>query len=78
MSEKLDGVRAYWDGHNFYSRNGNQFPAPDWFKEHMPSCELDGELWAGRRQFRRCLGVTTLQMQSVNLKLVVRMVVWSL
>jgi hypothetical protein len=30
MSEKLDGVRAYWSGSNFYSRNGNRFPAPDW------------------------------------------------
>jgi hypothetical protein len=24
MSEKLDGVRAYWNGSYFYSRNGNQ------------------------------------------------------
>lgn len=22
MSEKLDGVRAYWNGSNFYSRQG--------------------------------------------------------
>jgi DNA ligase-1 len=29
VSEKLDGVRAYWDGKSFYSRNGNQFPAPE-------------------------------------------------
>ena len=26
ISEKLDGVRAYWDGRDFYSRNGNPFP----------------------------------------------------
>jgi ATP-dependent DNA ligase len=57
MSEKLDGVRAYWDGANFYSRNGNAFPAPLWFKEGLPSTPLDGELWAGRRQFRRCLSI---------------------
>lgn len=25
MSEKLDGVRAYWDGEAFVSRRGNQF-----------------------------------------------------
>src|SRR5438552_3249716 len=31
ISEKLDGVRAYWDGKNFYSRQGNLFHAPDWF-----------------------------------------------
>jgi len=29
ISEKLDGVRAYWDGTNFYSRHGNAFPAPE-------------------------------------------------
>lgn len=33
MSEKLDGVRAYWDGQNFYSRQGNLFKGcPDYFK----------------------------------------------
>mmetsp|Transcript_142027 Transcript_142027/g.247409 ORF Transcript_142027/g.247409 Transcript_142027/m.247409 type:complete len:783 (+) Transcript_142027:75-2423(+) len=57
MSEKLDGVRAYWDGKNFYSRLGNQFPAPDWFKQGLPPTPLDGELWCGRRQFRRCLSI---------------------
>ena len=31
MSEKLDGVRAYWDGKQFLSRQGNLFHAPDWF-----------------------------------------------
>ena len=35
MSEKLDGVRAYWDGQNFYSRQGNMFKgAPDFFKAY--------------------------------------------
>ena len=27
MSEKLDGVRAYWDGHQLNSRTGYPFPA---------------------------------------------------
>src|SRR3984957_16089302 len=31
MSEKLDGVRAYWDGRKFLSRLGNVYNAPDWF-----------------------------------------------
>ena len=31
MSEKLDGVRAYWDGKQFLSRQGNRLHAPDWF-----------------------------------------------
>jgi ATP-dependent DNA ligase len=33
MSEKLDGVRAWWDGTNFVSRAGNVFSAPDWCVE---------------------------------------------
>lgn len=57
ISEKLDGVRAYWDGRNFYSRLGNPFPAPEWFKKGLPPSPLDGELWCGRRQFRRCLSI---------------------
>eukprot|EP00466_Bigelowiella_natans_P015391 jgi/Bigna1/89339/estExt_fgenesh1_pg.C_470096 len=58
ISEKLDGVRAFWSGKAFYSRRGNQFPAPDWFKAKMPqNVELDGELWCGRRMFRRSLAI---------------------
>lgn len=57
ISEKLDGVRAYWDGKHFYSRLGNQFPAPEWFKQGLPPSPLDGELWCGRRMFRRCLSI---------------------
>ena len=36
MSEKLDGVRAYWDGKQFLSRQGNLFHAPDWFVPALP------------------------------------------
>src|SRR5215471_3335881 len=36
LSEKLDGVRAYWDGEQFISRLGNQFHAPDWFVAGLP------------------------------------------
>ena len=36
MSEKLDGVRAYWDGTQFISRLGNVFHAPEWFVAELP------------------------------------------
>lgn len=36
VSEKLDGVRAYWDGKNLISRNGNVFAAPLWFTQGFP------------------------------------------
>ena len=50
LSEKLDGVRAYWDGRQFLSRLGNLFHAPDWFVDGFPSVPLDGELWIDRRK----------------------------
>lgn len=36
ISEKLDGVRCYWDGHSMFTRNGNAFYAPDWFLKDLP------------------------------------------
>lgn len=50
-SEKFDGIRAFWDGRAFYTRQGNQIHAPQWFLEQMPNEALDGELWAGRGHF---------------------------
>jgi DNA ligase-1 len=51
VSEKLDGVRAYWDGKNLKFRSGRIIHAPAWFTAALPSHELDGELWMGRHQF---------------------------
>ncbi len=31
VSEKLDGVRAYWDGEKLWSRGGHVYAAPHWF-----------------------------------------------
>ena len=61
MSEKLDGVRAYWDGQQFLSRQGNVFHAPDWFKQGLPDHPLDGELWVGRKKFQRTVGIVRRQ-----------------
>jgi len=46
-SEKIDGIRALWNGREFVSRNGVVFAVPDWFKVGMPACQLDGEFFAG-------------------------------
>ena len=46
MTEKYDGIRAYWDGKGkFYSRLGKEIKIPDWFSFDLPSIPLDGELW---------------------------------
>lgn len=57
MSEKLDGVRAYWDGKRFLSRQGNEFMAPDWFTAGLPAQPLDGELWMDRKQFQKTVSI---------------------
>jgi len=56
VSEKLDGVRAYWDGQRFWSRGGNVYHAPAWFTEDFPENRLDGELWMGRERFAELSG----------------------
>jgi len=57
VSEKLDGVRAYWNGHQLISRQGNPYPAPVWFTKDFPAKALDGELWLDRQQFQALLSI---------------------
>ena len=61
VSEKLDGVRAWWDGEALYSRRGNRFNAPAAFVEGFPGVALDGELWMGRGTFERLSGTVRRQ-----------------
>ena len=61
LSEKLDGVRAFWDGRQFISRLGNLFHAPDWFIAGLPDVPLDGELWLGRKMFQRAVSIVRRQ-----------------
>ncbi|RJF95633.1 DNA ligase [Noviherbaspirillum saxi] len=51
VSEKLDGVRAFWDGKTLRFRSGKPIHAPAWFTTQLPAHALDGELWMGRRRF---------------------------
>lgn len=53
VSEKFDGVRAYWDGERLLTRSGNEFPAPRFFLLQLPPFALDGELWFGYGEFAR-------------------------
>jgi DNA ligase 1 len=61
MSEKLDGVRAYWDGERLWSRMGNLFYAPEWFVVDLPKVPLDGELWLGRKKFQHTVSIVRRQ-----------------
>lgn len=57
VSEKLDGVRAIWDGQVLRFRSGRIINAPDWFRAGLPKQPLDGELWIARGQFERVSGI---------------------
>jgi len=68
MSEKLDGVRAYWNGSTFLSRLGNEFMAPKWFTKDLGDEPLDGELWLDRGEFQRCVSIVRRQDRSDHWK----------
>lgn len=57
ISEKLDGVRASWDGRRLRFRSGREIVAPAWFVAALPATALDGELWMGRRRFDELSGL---------------------
>lgn len=58
VSEKLDGVRAVWDGARLWFRSGLPIAAPPWFTARLPPLALDGELWMGRGRFEETSGAT--------------------
>ena len=59
MSEKLDGVRGYWDGHQLLSKQGNRFYTPQAFIRDLPPFPLEGEIWGGRGQFENTVATVT-------------------
>ena len=61
ISEKLDGVRAYWNGKELISRSGKAFAAPIWFTKDFPPFEIDGELWTKRGDFENIISIVNRQ-----------------
>ena len=57
VSEKLDGIRARWDGSRLLTRTGNPIFAPHWFTEGIPEHIFDGELWIARQHFEKTASV---------------------
>lgn len=73
VSEKLDGMRAFWDGGlklpfyegvsgpytGLWSRYGKPIQAPEWWIEKLPrGVPLDGELYLGRGRFQEVISIT--------------------
>jgi DNA ligase 1 len=61
VSEKLDGVRALWDGKSLKFRSGQAIAAPAWFTAKLPATPLDGELWLARGKFDELSGIVRKQ-----------------
>ncbi len=59
VSEKLDGVRARWDGQQLLSKNGYKFSAPAWFTEQFPDVVMEGELWMQRQSYEKISSITS-------------------
>ncbi len=58
MSEKLDGVRAIWNGQGFESRTGKPFYAPTSWAGWLPyHTRLDGELFLDRGRFQETVSI---------------------
>ncbi len=51
-TEKVEDVRAYWDGRQLWTRDGNAIAAPAWLTAGLPQgFALDGGVWCGRGRF---------------------------
>lgn len=61
VSEKYDGIRAYWDGARLYTRGGELINPPAWFTAKWPNMPMDGELWAGRSNFAEAVSTARTQ-----------------
>ena len=68
MSEKLDGIRAYWDGKRLLSRGGKVIHAPTWFTQGYPPFPIDGELWTKRADFEQILSIVRDRTPSTDWK----------
>ena len=68
MSEKLDGVRTYWDGEKLISRSGKVFAAPAFFTKDFPKYKLDGELWSKRGDFSNIVSIVNTKKQDPRVK----------
>lgn len=55
VSEKLDGVRAHWDGVQLWTRSGRLIATPPGFTQGWPHLVLEGELWSAPGQFAQAV-----------------------
>ena len=76
VSEKYDGIRGYWDGHQLVSRSGKALNPPSWFVQGWPNSPFEGELWAGLGQFEQTASVIQQKQASDNAWRAIRFMVF--
>jgi DNA ligase-1 len=69
ISEKMDGVRAFWNGVTLISKHGKRISCPEWFTDSLPrDNSLDGELWLGRGTFELLNGLVSSKEDDLSWK----------
>ncbi len=72
VSEKLDGVRAYWNGKELLSKSGKNLHPPKEFIQNFPPFAIDGELFTKQRDFENIVSIVKKEPKNwQNLKLFV-------
>ena len=66
MSEKLDGIRGFWDGKNLYTKKGKNLYPPKYFLDSLPAFSIDGELWTKRDDFENIQSIVMDKSPSKN------------
>lgn len=64
VSEKLDGLRGYWNGKMMLSKNGAPFHPPAAFTRNFPDFAIEGEIWGGRGTFEQTAGIVKKKSQN--------------
>ncbi|MDA3054219.1 MULTISPECIES: DNA ligase [unclassified Campylobacter] len=59
VSEKLDGIRAVWDGKTLRSRKGKIINAPESWTKGFPNFMIEGELWSRRGEFEKIASIVS-------------------
>ncbi len=70
MSEKLDGIRGFWDGQELLTRGGKKLNPPKWFVKNYPPFAVDGELWTKRGDFENISSIVRSKNSDNRWKLI--------
>jgi DNA ligase-1 len=56
MSEKFDGIRAYWNGKGgmFIARSRVKIHLPEDLANKLPEVPLECEIWCGYNSYEKC------------------------